>query len=126
MGAYAWGRRDGRAEGPRRSCGRATMERRRREGRAAGSETLAWHAVRVFLCKFRALFDKVYRLESADEDEREQEAQSVFVVYSLRTHQIAKMRPLHGFASTFIANENFIIIVRTNFSYSEVTLTVSR
>ena len=51
------------------------------------------------------------RLESADEDEREQAAQSVFVVYSLRTHQIVKMRPLHGFSSTFIANEKFIVIV---------------
>jgi hypothetical protein len=48
-----------------------------------------------------------------DENEREEEAQSVFVVYSLQTHQVVKMRPMPGLASDFKANQNFIVIVST-------------
>ncbi|KAF8166691.1 hypothetical protein BJ912DRAFT_889225 [Pholiota molesta] len=52
-------------------------------------------------------------LESVDENEREHEAQSVFVVYSLQTHQVVKMRPMPGLASDFKANQNFIVIGTT-------------
>lgn len=51
------------------------------------------------------------RLESANEDGQQLEAQSVFVVYLLQTHQVVKMRPLPGLSSDFIANQNFIVIV---------------
>ncbi len=46
-GAHAWRRRDGRADGPCRPCGRASMEQRR-GGRIEGGETLTWHAVSGF------------------------------------------------------------------------------
>ncbi|KAF8952387.1 hypothetical protein BDZ97DRAFT_1930866 [Flammula alnicola] len=47
-------------------------------------------------------------MESVDEDEREHEPRSTFVLYSLRKHQVVKLLSLSGLASTFIPNELFV------------------
>ncbi|KAF8972029.1 hypothetical protein BDZ97DRAFT_2070664 [Flammula alnicola] len=49
-------------------------------------------------------------MQSADEDEREHEPRSTFVLYSLRKHQVVKLLPLSGLASTFIPNDLFVVI----------------
>jgi hypothetical protein len=59
----------------------------------------------------------VCRLEDADENEREEEPRSNFVLYFLRTHQVMKIPPMPGLSSTFVANELFIAIVRLSFVY---------
>ena len=55
------------------------------------------------------------RLEDVDEDEREEEPRSTFVLYSLRTHQVMKILSMSGLSSTFVPNELFIVIVRLSF-----------
>jgi len=58
----------------------------------------------------------IHRLEDADEDEREEEPRSTFVLYSLRTHHVMKMLSMPGLSSTFVPNELFIVIVSFIFS----------
>ncbi|KAJ3488016.1 hypothetical protein NLJ89_g11658 [Agrocybe chaxingu] len=52
-------------------------------------------------------------MDSSDEDERELEPRSTFVLYSLRRHQLVKRLTLPGLASSFTPNEHFIIISTT-------------
>jgi len=60
----------------------------------------------------------IRRLEDADEDEREKEPRSTFVLYSLRTHQMMKMLSMPGLSLTFVPNELFIEIVHLSFFLS--------
>lgn len=57
------------------------------------------------------------RMQSADQDERDQEPRSTFVLYSLRTYPVVKLVPLPGLGHMFEANEYFVIIVCISSSY---------
>jgi hypothetical protein len=67
-----------------------------------------------------------HRLEDADEDEHEEESRSIFVLYSLRTHQVVKMLSMPGLSSSFIPNEHFIgVFLFLIYIISQLILSIS-